>query len=306
MKTILPSPPSLASGKDKAHAKGAFSSFASFLSSIATHNPTPASRGSASASFTSGIFATFLVFVWILVYYLTSTASTVWNKQLVDSGGVSVTVLTLLHLLVSLGSDLAIIQYGDDGRPQPPKYKHASNLHKGWDILVSFAPISIFLILSKLTTYVSYKHVSVSLSHTAKASEPIFNVLVAAVLFGEYHAKPVYYSLLPIAVGVTLASATDFSFNFIGFFWSVVSALMKVLQNIYTKRIISSGRFSFFELHGWCGAASLAVLLPIMIIQGATASKNLFSSFPIVALMSCSLLQYISSISSYKVLHLVR
>jgi solute carrier family 35 protein E1 len=117
----------------------------------------------------------------------------------------------------------------------------------------------------------------VSLSHTAKASEPIFNVVVAALVFKEYRSRLVYLSLVPIAVGVMLASVTDLSFTFIGFFWSVVSALMKVLQNIYTKRLMSTGRYTFWEIHLYCGAASLAILLPVLLLQAATASANPFS-----------------------------
>jgi len=222
------------------------------------------------------------------------------------------------------------------------------------EIVLAFTPISIFVIMSKLTTYLSYYYVSVSLSHTAKASEPIFNVLVAAVIFGEFHSAHVYLSLLPIALGITLASVTDFSYNHIGFAWSVASALMKVLQNIYTKKLMLTGRFSFWEIHLFCGAASLAIFAPAVLLQCLSARVNPFArcgsiaaaaararsallsevrcrcrrvlargcpptrpfslpppssqlcrSFPIVSLFLSSLLQYASSVASYRVLHLV-
>jgi len=130
---------------------------------------------------------------------------------------------------------------------------------------------------SKLTTYYSYQTVSIALSHTAKASEPIFNVLVAGALYGEYHPRPVYLSLLPIAAGVTLASVTDFSYNHAGFLWAVLSALMKVLQNIWTKRVMTAGRFTFFEIHLYCGAASLAILVPVLVYQMRHDMRNPFS-----------------------------
>jgi solute carrier family 35 protein E1 len=145
------------------------------------------------------------------------------------------------------------------------------------EIVLAFTPISIFVIMSKLTTYLSYYYVSVSLSHTAKASEPIFNVLVAAVIFGEFHSAHVYLSLLPIALGITLASVTDFSYNHIGFAWSVASALMKVLQNIYTKKLMLTGRFSFWEIHLFCGAASLAIFAPAVLLQCLSARVNPFA-----------------------------
>ena len=168
-----------------------------------------------------------LVLAWTVVYYLTSAYSGIWNKELVGAGGVSPTVLTLLHLLVSLGSDIAVMRYSKEGVPSfPPTHGR----HTMWDIVRCFLPVAVFVTLSKLTTYMSYQHVSVSLSHTAKASEPIWNVVVAALVFGEFYSQPVYLALAPIAVGVALASVTDFTYNHTGFFWAVVSAIMKVLQ----------------------------------------------------------------------------
>jgi drug/metabolite transporter (DMT)-like permease len=150
--------------------------------------------------------------------------SGIWNKELVGGlSGVSPTVLTLLHLIVSLLSDVAVMRYSKEGVPQfPPMHGR----HSTWDIFRCFLPVAVFVTLSKLTTYMSYQHVSVSLSHTAKASEPIWNVIVAALVFGEFYTQPVYLSLVPIAFGVALASVTDFTYNHTGFFWAVVSAIM--------------------------------------------------------------------------------
>lgn len=169
----------------------------------------------------------------------------------------------------------------------------------------AFTPISIFVILGKLTTYLSYQYVSIALAHTAKASEPIFNVIVAACLFGEYHSRQVYLSLVPISLGIMLASVSDFSYNHTGFAIATSSALMKVMQNIYTKRLMETGKWTFWEIHLYCGAASLLIMLPILYLQQVTLASAPFSHFPIFALMLDSLLQWASSVSAYVVLSLV-
>lgn len=260
-----------------------------------------------SASLWQRVSFVLIISVWVFVYYTTSAASAAWNKQLVDThsaggGRVSVTVLTLLHLLVSLASDALFMRFSKEGVPRfPPDHGR----HSSWDIIIGFAPISVFVVLSKLFTYVSYQTVSVALSHTAKASEPIFNVIIAAVAFREYHSHAVYVSLIPIAAGVMLASITDFTYNHVGFVFAVVSALMKVLQNIYTKRLMNTGKFTFWEIHLYCGAASLLMLLPVMIMEISMAVDNPFAHFPFFQLFECSVLQYASSVSSYMVLNLV-
>ena len=246
-----------------------------------------------------------MISLWTIIYYITSAVSSIWNKWLVDSShaGVAPTTLTLLHLAIGLASDSTIRHYTEDNL----KSTVLASDHKrtSWDILVAFLPISIFVTLTKLTTYWSYQYVSIALAHTAKASEPIFNVIVAAVVFGEFHSRQVYLSLLPISVGIFLASVSDFSYNHTGFFIAVLSALAKVLQNIYTKRLMETGKFTFWEVHLYCGAASLIVLSPVLFLQQFTFETNPFAHLPLFALLFDSLLQWTSSVSSYIVLSLV-
>ena len=246
-----------------------------------------------------------MISIWTLIYYVTSAVSSIWNKWLVDSShaGVAPTTLTLLHLAIGLASDSTIRHYTEDNL----KSTVLASDHKrtSWDILVAFLPISIFVTLTKLTTYWSYQYVSIALAHTAKASEPIFNVIVAAVVFGEFHSRQVYLSLLPISIGIFLASVSDFSYNHTGFFIAVLSALAKVLQNIYTKRLMETGKFTFWEVHLYCGAASLIVLSPVLFLQQFTFETNPFAHLPLFALLFDSILQWTSSVSSYIVLSLV-
>ena len=54
-------------------------------------------------------------------------------------------------------------------------------------------------------------------------------MIVAALVFGEFHSRQVYLSLVPISLGIFLASVSDFSYNHTGFFIAVLSALAKVL-----------------------------------------------------------------------------
>lgn len=213
------------------------------------------------------------VLVWVVVYYASSSASGVWNKALVDSG-VDAGVLTLLHLVVSLASDVGLMRLSN----QPlPRFPPTHGRHTALDVAVAFVPIALMIVTGKLATYLSYRTVSLGLSHTAKAAEPLFNVAVAALLFGETHPRAVYMSLLPIAGGVGLASCTDFTYNHIGFLWAVTSALLKVLQNLWTKRVMTRGRFSFFEVHLYCGAVSTIMLVPLLIWQMRHDATNPFT-----------------------------
>jgi solute carrier family 35, member E1 len=195
--------------------------------------------------------------------------------------------------------------------------------------LTIFAPISMFVVLGKLATYASYGTVSMSLTHTAKALEPVFNVLLSGLLFRELRSWGVYVSLLPIALGVWLASASEVTFHVVGFSLATLSAAMKVLDNIYTKRVMNTEHFTFFEIHFWCGVASIVTLTPVLLVQmlvfsdGSGASSGTagaggsemaaapgawhapLTSLPLASMLVSSFLQYSSSLSSYMVLSLV-
>jgi len=81
---------------------------------------------------------------WTAIYYATSAGAGIWNKALVDDGAVSPTVLTLLHLIVSLASDVALMRLSK----QPmPKFPPDHGRHSTCDIFTAFAPISLFVIL---------------------------------------------------------------------------------------------------------------------------------------------------------------
>ncbi|RYG51776.1 hypothetical protein EON66_10425, partial [archaeon] len=213
------------------------------------------------------------VTVYIALYYVTSAGSGVWSKALVDGASVPPSVLTMLQLAVSLASDAAILRHDTSNEPPTPSNADTSKRRRGWsrmwDIVVCFTPIAGFIITSKITTFLSYQHLSLALSHTAKASEPIFNAAAAALVYREWHHHTVYLTLVPIAMGITLASVTDLSYNHRGFMWAILSALCKVLQNIYIKRLMQSKKFTFWELHYYCGSASLLMLVPVLVWQAS-------------------------------------
>ena len=89
-----------------------------------------------------------------------------------------------------------------------------------FDIFLQFMPIALFIIGGKLATYLSYAYVSMALTHTAKALEPVFNVTLSALFFAEFKPVGVYLSLIPIALGVAVASTTELSYNVRAMCWS--------------------------------------------------------------------------------------
>ncbi|KAF5730859.1 hypothetical protein HS088_TW19G00459 [Tripterygium wilfordii] len=75
--------------------------------------------------------------------------------------------------------------------------------------LAAILPLAVVHALGNLFTNMSIGKVAVSFTHTIKAMEPFFSVVLSAMFLGEIASPWVVASLLPIVGGVALASATE-------------------------------------------------------------------------------------------------
>ena len=115
----------------------------------------------------------------------------------------------------------------------------ASN--NGFARWIKVVPLSLMAVSAKVLTYWSYDRVPVSITHTAKASAPLFNVSLAWLIYSRKHALPVYMSLIPIVLGVSMASVSEFNINdlaFVGVMCAIGSSLIGVAQNMYSKYLL--------------------------------------------------------------------
>ena len=69
------------------------------------------------------------------------------------------------------------------------------------------------MVFSKLFTYTSYSYVPVSLTHTVKALQPLFNVLMTYFWMGKRVSFRTILSLIPIIVGVAYASVNELQYE---------------------------------------------------------------------------------------------
>jgi len=106
------------------------------------------------------------------------------------------------------------------------------------DLLLKILPLACVHALGNLLTNVSLGKVAVSFTHTIKAMEPFFSVVLSAIFLGDQPTAAVVASLIPIAGGVALASATEMSFNWAGFLAAMGSNLTFQSRNVLSKKIM--------------------------------------------------------------------
>ncbi|KAL8123448.1 triose phosphate/phosphate translocator, non-green plastid, chloroplastic-like [Apium graveolens] len=117
-----------------------------------------------------------------------------------------------------------------------------SNLYKRPKIsgaqLIAILPMAVVHTLGNLFTNMSLGEVSVSFTHTIKAMEPFFSVVLSAMFLGEVPSIWIIASLFPIVGGVGLASMTEASFNWAGFWSAMASNLTNQSRNVLSKKFM--------------------------------------------------------------------
>jgi drug/metabolite transporter (DMT)-like permease len=82
-----------------------------------------------------------------------------------------------------------------------------------WRRFLWILPLSLFSVMTKVLTYWSYDAVPIAFAHTCKASQPIFNVILAYLIYNSKFSLATYVALVPIVLGVVLASVSEMGMN---------------------------------------------------------------------------------------------
>jgi solute carrier family 35 protein E1 len=160
------------------------------------------------------------------LWYLFNIYFNIYNKQVLKALHFPVTV-TVVQFAV--GTVLVSVMW-------------ALNLYKRPKItgamLAAIFPLAVVHTLGNLFTNMSLGKVAVSFTHTIKAMEPFFSVILSAMFLGEMPTPWVVGSLLPIVGGVALASVTEASFNWAGFWSAMASNVTNQSRNVLSKKVM--------------------------------------------------------------------
>ncbi|KAL3618053.1 hypothetical protein CASFOL_038374 [Castilleja foliolosa] len=187
----------------------------------------PESVGGPEESPKSKPFADTLVLGTLFgLWYLFNIYFNIYNKQVLKAFHYPMTV-TLVQFAV--GTVLVTTMW-------------TLNLYKRPKIsgaqLVAILPLALVHTLGNLFTNMSLGKVAVSFTHTIKAMEPFFSVVLSAMFLGEFPTLWVVSSLVPIVGGVGLASMTEASFNWPGFWSAMASNLTNQSRNVLSKKFM--------------------------------------------------------------------
>jgi len=196
------------------------------------------------------LFECLQIVLLCLVWYISSAAGNVIVKELLNEFPFPLTV-TLVQLLSIWILCIPLMRLW---KVPPPEYLYKNPIYYFKFII----PLAIGKFLAQLSSHVSLWKIPISYAHTIKATMPLFTIVLSQLILHEKQTKPVYISLIPIVIGVIIATVTEISFNMTGLISALLSTFGFSLQNIYSKKSLKDTAIHHFILLsllakiGWC------------------------------------------------------
>ncbi|KAL1537840.1 triose phosphate/phosphate translocator, chloroplastic [Salvia divinorum] len=144
------------------------------------------------------------------------------------------------------------------------------------NLLKLLIPVAVCHALGHITSNVSFAAVAVSFTHTIKALEPFFNAAASQFILGQQIPLTLWLSLAPVVLGVSMASLTEMSFNWLGFISAMISNISFTYRSIYSKKAMTD--MDSTNLYAYISIIALIVCLPpAIIIEGPQLLKSGFN-----------------------------
>ncbi|XP_002988030.2 probable sugar phosphate/phosphate translocator At3g11320 isoform X1 [Selaginella moellendorffii] len=227
----------------------------SVLDIPSTVQPSAASKHQSSAG-----FATSLI---ILSWYASNIGVLLLNKYLLSYFGFRYPVfLTMLHMCsCSISSFIAVgwlnivpIQY-IGSRSQ----------------LLKIVALSSIFSLSVVSGNMSLRYLPVSFNQAIGATTPFFTAIFAFLITCKKETGTVYMALVPVVLGIALASNGEPLFNVVGFVACLVSTAARALKSVVQGLLLTSEAEKLHSMNLLMYMAPIAVVLLLpaaLIIEG--------------------------------------
>ncbi|KAF9955351.1 suppressor of loss of ypt1 [Mortierella alpina] len=165
-----------------------------------------------------------------LCWYMSSAVTNNIGKQIMNQFRYPVTLTFVQFWFVSVFCFVAGVGFNMSKMRRPTRA-----------IVELTAPLVGFQVVGHVFSSVAISRVPLSVVHTVKALTPLFTVLFYRVVLGTTYSRAVYLSLVPLTAGVMLACRMSLEFNnMVGLCCALLSTLVFVMQNVFTKKILSS------------------------------------------------------------------
>ncbi|KAK0656203.1 triose-phosphate transporter family-domain-containing protein [Cercophora newfieldiana] len=161
------------------------------------------------------------------LYFLCNISLTIYNKLILGKFGYP-WLLTALHAgSASVGCYCLLMR----GQFTLTKLSYQQNT-----VLVLF---SILFTINIATSNVSLAMVSIPFHQIMRSTCPVFAVLIYRLRYKRVYSSETYLSLIPVVLGVGLATYGDYYFTTAGFVLTLLGVILAVIKTVATNRIMT-------------------------------------------------------------------
>jgi len=166
-------------------------------------------------------------------------------------------------------------------------------------------PLAFAKFLSSVLAHISIWKVPVSYAHTVKASMPIFTVLITRIFMGTRHGCSVYMSLIPIVLGVAVATVSEISFELMGLASALMATAGFAVITIYSKMALKDTGMHHLRLLHKLGMMAAIMFFPVWLLVDAPKIPSELNSEIFTLLVVDGALHWCQNILAFTLLKLV-
>ncbi|KAI1300997.1 UAA transporter [Mortierella claussenii] len=188
---------------------------------IAKERPVPLQLGNTAPSKVDTSYS------WLAMYFLLNLTLTIYNKAILSTFEFSFPwTLTGIHTLCS---GLGALVMARMGYFTPTQLGERENM-----VMLMF---SFLYTLNIAISNVSLNEVSVAFHQVVRAMTPVFTIAISVAFLSKRYSSMTYLSLLPLLLGVYMATVGDYSYTAMGFFLTVLGTVLAATKTVVTNRI---------------------------------------------------------------------
>ncbi|KAL4435609.1 hypothetical protein ABPG77_002572 [Micractinium sp. CCAP 211/92] len=131
--------------------------------------------------------------------------------------------------------------------------------------LAKIVLLAVIFLLTIVLGNISLRYIPVSFNQAIGSTTPAFTALLAFLLFRETETARTYLSLIPVVVGIIIASNAEPLFDLLGFAACLTATSTRALKSVIQGRLLSdaSERMDSMSLLGYMAPAAAAFLVPM-------------------------------------------
>lgn len=241
------------------------------------------------------------------LWFFFSFISIVLNKYILSMLDVDPGILGLCQIVMTTFFGCCMM-YLPFGRCHSIKHASNSDYFNKYQFFKTMSILGWLRFGSIICSIIGLKYVAVSFSETIKSSAPLFTAIVAYFLLGEYSGIYVNLSLIPIMSGLAISTSTEISFNLTGFLAACSNNILDCIQNVFSKKLLSSEdhRFSPLELQFYTSVSATIIQLPFWFILMDMHQKiQHIDQYKISVLLLNGVIFYAQSLFAYSLMSLI-